>query len=42
MEDHRYINLQEASVHTRDKNEIDQMLEIKGGFSLLPIEQTDK
>ena len=37
-----YINWQEASVHTRSKSEIYQLLRMKGGYYLPPMEQADR
>ena len=42
MEEQSYINWQEASVHTRSKNEIYQLLRLKGGYYLPPIEKADR
>ena len=36
------INWQEVSVHTKSKKEIYQLLRVRGGYYLPPIEQADR
>ena len=41
-EDQAFINWQEVSIHARSKKEIYDLLCLRGGYYLPPIEQTDK
>ena len=42
MEQQNYINWLEASIYTRSKSEVYQLLRIKGGYYLPPIEQANR
>ena len=42
MEKEDHINWQEASVHTSLKSEIYQLLRVRGGYYLPPIEQDNR
>ena len=41
-DDQTYINWQEVSIHTKSKKEIYDLLRLRGGYYLPPIEQIDK
>ena len=41
MEEEDCINWQEVSVHVRSKREIYQLMCLKGGYYLPPVEQAD-
>ena len=42
MEEQSYINWQESAVHTRSKIEVYELLRMKGGYNLPPMEQADR
>ena len=42
MEEQSCINWQEAAVHTRSKREVYELLRMKRGYYLPPMEQADR